>query len=318
MFPEPDRLVPGYRSRFGGLWPDQIDAERVLARKRATGDLDEQHVDLMRRWIHDGHVVIPNAVPERLLDALGADVEATWNGAHARAHVEFWEDGVQNIIPVQPGHKAKQAKLLDMHAYSPAVRDSILVQPAVDFLTALFERPPMAFQTLYFQRGTEQPIHQDTAYVLVDSPMELVGCWLALEDVREGSGELEYYIGSHKLEEHAWEGACKGMPPGHPDHEAWLQSLHTKSAQMKLVRTRFLPKRGDMLFWHADLAHGGTPVVRPELSRLSIVTHYCPLDRNPGYFRHHGHARRLPHGAGFYTYPCRWAPEAPDEVPPGV
>ena len=30
-----------------------------------------------------------------------------------------------------------------------------------------------------------------------------------------------------------------------------------------------------------DLAHGGAPQTRPELTRRSIVTHFCPVDNEP-------------------------------------
>ena len=54
-------------------------------------------------------------------------------------------------------------------------------------------------------------------------------------------------------------------------------------------------KKGDILVWHADLAHGGSPVKRPELTRQSLVGHFCPQSAEPLYFsygrtavRHHG------------------------------
>jgi hypothetical protein len=46
------------------------------------------------------------------------------------------------------------------------------------FLGLLFERPPLAFQSLLFRWGSEQEMHQDAAYVVLRSPMELVGCWI--------------------------------------------------------------------------------------------------------------------------------------------
>ncbi len=307
-----------FRSRHGGLWPDRADAEARLEEKLARGDVDDVQAARLRDWMRDGFVVIPGAVPEAHLAAVDAAIAATWAGAHPRAHVEYWRDGVQHIEPVQPEHEALMAKLLDLHAYDEDVRRAIFSDAALGFLRALFERPPLAFQTLTFQRGTEQPIHQDTAYVIVDAPMELVGSWLALEDVAEGSGELEYYVGSHRLPEVDWGSGTKGMPAGHPDHERWLAWLHEASAERGLERRRFRPKRGDLLLWHADLAHGGSPVTVPASTRRSLVTHYCPVDRAPGYFAHCAHSERLPHASGAsYCYPCRWAPEPPHERGPG-
>jgi hypothetical protein len=39
-----------------------------------------------------------------------------------------------------------------------------------------------------------------------------------------------------------------------------------------------------MLFWHADLCHGGGEISDPALTRRSLVVHYCPVIDNPHYF----------------------------------
>ncbi len=41
-----------------------------------------------------------------------------------------------------------------------------------------------------------------------------------------------------------------------------------------LERVVFTPKKGDMLIWHANLLHGGTPRKARGLSRKSVVCHY--------------------------------------------
>ena len=78
----------------------------------------------------------------------------------------------------------------------------------MEFLSAVFEDKPKAFQSLYFWKGSEQPIHKDTAYVKVDNePMQLTASWLALEDVHANTGELEYYIGSHRAPDYLFGGS---------------------------------------------------------------------------------------------------------------
>ncbi len=320
--PEPlkrhsDQSGPIHRSLHGGLWPDRVDAEQLLDERLARAQMDDRQAALFQDWMRDGFVVLEGAVEPAQIEAVEAALESTWSGVHPRAHVEYWKDGNQLIEPVQPEHRALMAKLLDLHAFDERVRQAIFSPRALEFLNLLFERAPMAFQTLTFQRGTEQPIHQDTAYVIVDKPMELVGSWLALEDVVRGSGELEYYVGSHRLPEFDWGSDTKGMPAGHPEHDRWMAWLHEQAAELGLERRSFCPKRGDLLLWHADLAHGGTPVHLSDATRRSLVTHYCPVDRAPGYFAHHPHSLALPHASGAaYCYPCRWDPEPPQECGP--
>jgi hypothetical protein len=57
---------------------------------------------------------------------------------------------------------------------------------------------------------------------------------------------------------------------------------------------------------HADLAHGGSPVTDPSLTRQSLVGHFCPQSAPPNYFgynparrtvKHHG---RLAYSSEYY------------------
>ena len=40
-----------------------------------------------------------------------------------------------------------------------------------------------------------------------------------------------------------------------------------------------------MLFWHADLYHGGSNVIDEGLTRNSLVGHYCPSNAEPNFFK---------------------------------
>ena len=65
-------------------------------------------------------------------------------------------------------------------------------QKVMEFLAAIFDGRPEAFQGLTFVwNGSQQAIHKDTAYVKIDtSPMHLAATWLALEDIQPGTGEF--------------------------------------------------------------------------------------------------------------------------------
>ena len=59
------------------------------------------------------------------------------------------------------------------------------------FLEEVFEDKALAFQSLHFEVGSTQEIHQDTAYVVVDhEPTKLIASWIALEDIEPGGGEI--------------------------------------------------------------------------------------------------------------------------------
>lgn len=250
--------------------------------------------------------MLKNVVPHEVIDQLNRDIEVAWEGHNPEIHVEHWVDHVLHVSPVSPDLKHQTTKLLDFYVFSEAARQSIFADPIRNFLKLIFERPAMAFQSLYFITGSHQPMHQDTAYVVVSSAIEFAASWIALEDIQPNTGELEYYEGSHKLREYLFQGQYKNMPLGDPEHQKYLDSLHTESARMGLKRKKFRPKKGDVLIWHADLVHGGSRDDDPQLSRKSIVTHYCPVDLDPGYFKNPAHGQKLRYAPGcYYCYPIR-------------
>ena len=211
-----------------------------------------------------------------------------------------------HVSPARPELKLQPTKLLDFYVFSEAARQAIFADPIRNFLKLIFERPAMAFQSLYFTTGSHQPMHQDTAYVVVSSALEFAASWIALEDIQPNTGELEYYEGSHKLRDYLFQGQHKNMPVGDPDHQKYLDWLHTESAGMGLKRRKFRPRKGDVLLWHADLVHGGSREDDPQLSRKSIATHYCPVELEPEYYTYAAHSQKLRYAPGcYYCHPIR-------------
>jgi ectoine hydroxylase-related dioxygenase (phytanoyl-CoA dioxygenase family) len=161
----------------------------------------------------------------------------------------------------------------------------------VRFLSAVFEDRPKAFQQLAFWNGSQQAMHKDTAYVKIDTnPLSLAATWLALEDVREGAGELEYYVGSHRAPDFVFGGISKWVEGFMGEHDRFLASLHEDAQRLGHRRATFRARAGDVLVWHADLAHGGSRITEQELTRRSLVTHFTAGRDEPFYRRHTQHA----------------------------
>lgn len=296
-------MGPIFRSSFGGLWADLSNAGDVIDGKAALGWISPEEAELLKRWVEDGFVILPQAVPHELIDSLDAEVEKIWNGTSStQCIVEYFEEGA-TYHHAGPRFKGKRTKLLDLYVHLESARQVVFSKAILGFLRLLFERPILAFQCLYFRWGSRQAIHQDSAFVKVSSPLEFVASWIALEDIQPNSGELEYYKGSHKLDDYLFEGRHKWMPIKSPEYEHFLASLHQRSQELGLERQAFLPKKGDVLLWSADLAHGGSQHVTEGLTRKSIVTHYCPINCDPVYTGGSQKPPRLRHNdIAFYTF----------------
>jgi phytanoyl-CoA hydroxylase len=307
-----DQTAPHYRSRFGGMWIDETDQDAVAARIAAIPDpVLRGRITAFER---DGYVVLEQAVPHRAIDDyLRQYDDALAAGEELLMSAPF---GPMSEPLVAAKTSVPGAKILDTAMLLPAGA-GLSFAPAISrFVQVLFEGPALAFQSLHFVVGSTQTIHQDTAYVVIGGkPMRLIASWIALEDVTPGSGELVYYVGGHRMREYAYaNGTSKHFNAdrdGHKAHQAHLRYLNEEAARCGFPKASFLPKKGDVLLWHADLPHGGGEITRPGCTRRSLVTHYCPAAETPYYFGFipEQNRRKVPAANGNYYASLYFPPE---------
>jgi hypothetical protein len=310
-------FVPRYRSRFGGLWTDLTHAKALAEGKLRTGVVTEpEYADLLG-WIDRGYVVLRGGVDPGLIDALDRDLEQVWTSGHPKAWVSLVEGGVGHTRPLEPDDHLKPdnlVKLLDAYEFLESAREVMFAPRVQRFLELIFERPVLAQDSLSFYRGSKQPIHRDTAFVKVSSPMEFAASWIALEDIHPGSGELEYYPGSHTWPDFLFDGRYKWWAPGNQEADGFYAHLQECASERGVKPERLLAKKGDVFIWAADLGHGGSAYTDPTRTRKSLVTHYSPLNCYPMYFHYFGHSERIHwRGNSHYCYQekFRWT-SAPD------
>ena len=291
------------RSRFGGLWIDRHDWLDRLAMKHRSGEISDELSVALFRFLRDGYVVIERAVAAPRVDRLNAAIDRAWESPPPGLTIHtFAPDGAYREMPPELSARGHSTKLVDLHAHSSAARAAIASPKVIEFLTALFEDSPKAFQSLTFWQGSQQAIHKDTAYVKVDSdPLHFAASWLALEDIAAGTGELEYYVGSHRAPDFLFNRCHKWMGMHIDEHDRFLASLHEDAFTLKHVKRSFLAKKGDVLIWHADLAHGGSTILDPTRTRKSLVTHFTPSTDEPYYRRNTQYRDVELHGCRFVS-----------------
>jgi len=155
---------------------------------------------------------------------------------------------------------------------------ALALEPVVlDLLRHLYGREPFAFQTLNFAVGSEQHFHSDAVHFHSYPHGFMCGVWIALQDVQPESGPLIYFPGSHRLPYLSARSLGLNrdmvMEEQHPQRffePSWQQAVNEHAFE----KQQFLPKRGDLLIWHANLLHGGEPVQDKTSRRWSQVNHY--------------------------------------------
>jgi hypothetical protein len=142
----------------------------------------------------------------------------------------------------------------------------------------LFGRPAVHFQTISFLQGSEQAAHSDSVHMTTLPLGYLAGVWVALEDVHPGNGPLTYYPGSHKLP------YLLNRDYGNSSNFFLLDSKANARYEARVAAAiladngieeqQLSAKAGDVFIWHANLLHGGAPILESESSRRSMVSHY--------------------------------------------
>jgi Phytanoyl-CoA dioxygenase (PhyH) len=275
----------------------------IVAGKLEVGLINDKEAELLRGFIENGYAVFPKGVPDSKIEELNRDVERVWGCEFSDSWVGCVEDGRGRTRKIKPRDRELAdncVKLLDVYEYLESARKVMFTETIARFLHLVFERPALAFQSLNFYRGSKQQIHRDTAFVRIGSPMELVAAWIALEDIKEGSGELEYYPKSNLYPDFLFEGKYKWFPPGNQELDQFYRDLNERARNSGVEAIKFRPKKGDVFIWSADLAHGGSNYNDDSLTRKSLVVHYCPSNVDPMYYQYIGRADKFKFQDGCY------------------
>ena len=91
----------------------------------------------------------------------------------------------------------------------------------------------------------------------------LAASWTPLENVHENSGPLAYYPGSNKsglIPPFDWGNGSLIMEKNSTKTPSdFTDYLAEQISTLNLKKQIFLPRRGDVLVWHGNLLHEGTP-----------------------------------------------------------
>lgn len=144
-------------------------------------------------------------------------------------------------------------------------------------LSSLLGESAEIVNSIHFQQGDEQPIHSDSFYMTTFPVGRLIGLWVALEDIHPDSGVLRYYPGSHRLpyiQNADLDNNGNWFLTGNKGEAEYEEKIKSQITMRKLSEVKHLPKKGDILLWHANLLHGGSKLIDPSKTRKSMVCHY--------------------------------------------
>ena len=158
-------------------------------------------------------------------------------------------------------------KLNDAYLEHDFVRDLALAPKITRALTKLLGEAPCVCNSLIFERGSQQNLHVDTYYMPPPEGNRLIATSICLEDVHPEAGPVQYVRGSHKLNPYRNPEGGRHVRSQFDQVEADLQ-MDEKLAAHDQSPEAFLGRAGDVLIWHEELVHGGSPIVDMARTRM--------------------------------------------------
>lgn len=272
-------------------WIDKADDKAITdyVSKHDFGDFPYDMEEKLKFWRKNGYVILEKAIPVEWIDKLQADFDTFLDNPEnfqtsVLVEAENWDKEKNQEARNVPTNvlRGKGIKVNDFYNTS-SIGKKIMLYPAVmTFLKTVFDKTPVAMQSLNFTFGSQQPAHMDFPYVVSGIPSHLAAAWIAMEDVKPDSGPLFYFVGSHKMKKFNWgNGILYHVRESYYTPVQFAEWLERNCKKNGYKREVLLINKGDVLIWHAALVHGGTVIENPEQTRKSYVCHYSTPEAYP-------------------------------------
>jgi ectoine hydroxylase-related dioxygenase (phytanoyl-CoA dioxygenase family) len=313
MKPMPTTMAPSTKatqeSWFRNMpWVDKANADVSAYCQENTEDSFDLK-EKLEQWRRDGVVIFENAIDSAAIDDLLSELNSLISdpsGFDLEMDLAGQRKPIREFSPEEL-RKYDKLKFNNIHYISPAARALSLSPVVVKFLGHIFQDTPCAMQTLCFNKGSQQPVHADFAFVYNQTDLSFMAAsWIPLEDIQPGSGPLAYYPGTHQVANFGFYDFGDGeiiLTNGKnlmsaQEFSEWLGKGIEQGQYEKRI---FLPKKGDVLIWHAALLHEGTKISNPATTRKSLVTHYTGRSKMPDShktFGDKGELQEIQHNGG--------------------
>jgi len=250
-----------FADRESKAWLDIGNSRELAATKESFKSFEPSVQSEILGWSDKGYLLLKGFFNETICDDIN--------------------DEIDRLIKNKSIRFINNNKLMFVFKKSNLIRSVAERKELLDIMNFILGREVVLFQTINFITGSEQRPHSDSIHMTTYPLGFLIAGWLALEDATKDNGPLCYYPASHKLPYFLNADFNKAKTALHlgkkkyPDYENEIDRL---IQQYQLPKVELYAKKGDLFIWHANLLHGGAPIIDRKLTRKSMVMHYFAKD----------------------------------------
>jgi phytanoyl-CoA hydroxylase len=270
-------VLDEHKQMISDLWLDQPDAHDRIDEGLQAGTFSSIDAQRLRTFTDEGYLTFSIGLDAGFSAAFDADLDRVWAERPIDLAVAPKSGGRVSFRDIDEGQRDVGYRVADLHSHSRTALDLYLHPEIFRMVELVFGQKAVAFQSLYFQFGSEQGLHRDPMFVVTSPPSHLVASWIALEDITPDCGPLIYVPQSHRMPWFEFEQdtvALGAKSEAQDKRVAWSEFRQRMIEDMKLEVRAFTPKRGDVFLWHSGLLHGGAKVENERSTRKSFVVHY--------------------------------------------
>jgi hypothetical protein len=249
-------------------WLDRPDARDRIDQLERSRRVTSREAQLCRKWADDGYIVVPGLIDHDRLDRVWRAYEKAIADRLIQPPPEPHFDG--DRVP---------GRVLNPHVTLPEIEELMHHPMLVHIVELLLGTGAIPYQSISGHKASQQPVHSDSIHMTTYPQGYLVAMWIAFEDIDPGAGPLVYYPGSHRFPcIYSKDVGIEVPPDRQPDYGAF-ERLYTPVvyriiAERQLTPQYFHARKGDVLFWHANILHGGSERRNFAATRRALVFHY--------------------------------------------
>jgi ectoine hydroxylase len=228
-------------------WLDAPDAVQKMQASATFQGFDAVKQEALLRWPTDGYVVLRGLFSREEVTAINAEMDRLITDKV----VDFNFTG---------------RKVMFAFHHSELLRKAVHDRRILDVMDFLLGKRMKVFQSINFLTGSEQAAHSDSIHMTTHPLGYMTAAWIALED----------HVGSHKLPyllNGSYDHGGNQFIIGEDAYARYEEAVDKSIAEGHFEHREFHAQPGDVLFWHANLLHGGKKMSVPSASRKSMVIH---------------------------------------------
>jgi hypothetical protein len=249
---------PDKKSR---AWLDVGDSRNLVSKQEVFKQFSEAVQEQLVQWSGNGFILLQNFFDDKTVTAVNHEIDSILK---------------KDLIKMTHDNKLPFANKI-----SRVIKDITYTPALIQLLDFILGKEVVPFQTLNFVKGSNQPAHSDSIHMTTYPLGYLIAVWIALEDTNEKNGPLFYYPGSHKLPyllNNDFNETSTALKLGKNEYRDYENVIKETIQKENLESKVFYAKKGDVFIWHANLIHGGLPIIDQALTRKSMVIHYYAKD----------------------------------------